>query len=128
LQFSAYGPPAVLTIKEIPKPEPGKGEVLIQIKATAINPSDVKVLSQWFTSPSCGHHEIHSAEIADLMNDLRAGFQEGYLQAPAIRTWPLERSVEAYELAEKGGAPSNTYCFLPQQNSTLPHTFGTMQL
>ena len=45
LQFSAYGPPAVLTIKEIPKPEPRKGEVLIQIKAKAINPSDVKVLS-----------------------------------------------------------------------------------
>jgi hypothetical protein len=40
------------------------------------------------------------------MNDLRAGFQEGYLQAPAIRTWPLERSVEAYELVEKGGAPT----------------------
>ena len=44
-------------------------------------------------------------EIARLMNDLRAGFQEGYLQAPAIRTWPLERGVEAYELVEKGGAP-----------------------
>jgi len=45
-------------------------------------------------------------EIARLMNDLRGGFQEGYLQAPAIRTWPLERSVEAYELVEKGGAPT----------------------
>jgi len=45
-------------------------------------------------------------EIADLMNDLRAGFQEGYLQAPAIKSWPLERSVEAYESVEKGGAPT----------------------
>ena len=48
LQFSAYGPPAVLTIKEIPKPEPRKGEVLIQIKATAINPSDVKNVAGHF--------------------------------------------------------------------------------
>ena len=44
-------------------------------------------------------------EIADLMNDLRAGFQEGYLQAPATKTWPLERGVEAYKLVQKGGAP-----------------------
>src|SRR2546427_2987541 len=48
LQFSAYGPPAVLTIKEIPKPEPRQGEVLIQIKATAINPSDVKNVAGHF--------------------------------------------------------------------------------
>src|SRR5260221_9675912 len=48
LQFSAYGPPAVLTIKEIPKPEPRNGEVLIQIKATGINPSDVKNVAGHF--------------------------------------------------------------------------------
>lgn len=41
LQFSTYGPPSVLTIKQPPKPDPGKGEVLVQIRATAINPSDV---------------------------------------------------------------------------------------
>jgi NADPH:quinone reductase-like Zn-dependent oxidoreductase len=45
-------------------------------------------------------------EIANLMNDLRAGFQEGYLRPPAIRTWPLERGVEAYELVAKGGTPA----------------------
>ena len=49
--------------------------------------------------------KFKGTEIAALMNDLRAGFQGGYLQAPAIRTWPLERGVEAYELVEKGGAP-----------------------
>src|SRR5882672_9865564 len=48
LQFSAYGPPAVLSVKEIPKPEARKGEVLIQIKATAINPSDVKNVAGHF--------------------------------------------------------------------------------
>ena len=48
LQFSAYGPPAALTIKEIAKPEPRKGEVLIQIKATGINPSDIKNVTGHF--------------------------------------------------------------------------------
>ncbi len=51
LQFSTYGPPAVLTIKELPRPEPRKGEVLIQIMATAINPSDVKNVAGNFKAP-----------------------------------------------------------------------------
>src|SRR5258706_13342933 len=51
LRFSAYGPPAVLSIKEIPKPEPRTGEVLIQINATAINPSDVKNVAGHFKTP-----------------------------------------------------------------------------
>jgi NADPH:quinone reductase-like Zn-dependent oxidoreductase len=41
LRFSKFGPPSVLTVEEIPTPEPRKGEVLVQIKATAINPSAV---------------------------------------------------------------------------------------
>jgi NADPH2:quinone reductase len=45
-------------------------------------------------------------EIADLMNDLRAGFQGGHLQAPMVTTWPLERAVEAYQAIEKGGSPT----------------------
>ena len=42
LRFTKFGPPSVLSIEEIPKPQPGDGETLIQIKAAAINPSDVK--------------------------------------------------------------------------------------
>jgi NADPH:quinone reductase-like Zn-dependent oxidoreductase len=48
LQFSNYGLPAILTIKELAKPEPRKGEVLIQIKAAAVNPSDVKNVAGHF--------------------------------------------------------------------------------
>jgi NADPH:quinone reductase-like Zn-dependent oxidoreductase len=50
LQFSTYGSPDVLTVEEIPKPEPNKGEVLVQIKATAINPSDLKNVAGHFKS------------------------------------------------------------------------------
>lgn len=51
LQFSAYGPPSVLAIKELPKPEPRQGEALVQIRATAINPSDVKNVAGHFKTP-----------------------------------------------------------------------------
>jgi NADPH:quinone reductase-like Zn-dependent oxidoreductase len=48
LQFTTFGPPRVLNVKEMEMPEPRKGEVLVQIKATAINPSDVKNVAGHF--------------------------------------------------------------------------------
>jgi NADPH:quinone reductase-like Zn-dependent oxidoreductase len=42
LRFGRFGPPSVLSIEEIPKPEPGDGEALVRVRAAAINPSDVK--------------------------------------------------------------------------------------
>jgi NADPH:quinone reductase len=37
-----FGDPKLLTIEEVPTPTPGDGEALVEIKAAAINPSDVK--------------------------------------------------------------------------------------
>jgi NADPH:quinone reductase-like Zn-dependent oxidoreductase len=48
LRFSKFGPPSVLAIEEVPQPEPRDGEVLVQVKAAAINPSDVKNVSGHF--------------------------------------------------------------------------------
>lgn len=51
LRFKSYGNSSVLAIEEVPKPEPKAGEVLIQVKAAAINPSDVKNVAGHFKSP-----------------------------------------------------------------------------
>jgi NADPH:quinone reductase-like Zn-dependent oxidoreductase len=48
LRFRKFGPPAVLEIDEVPRPEPRNGEALVQVKAAAINPSDVKNVSGFF--------------------------------------------------------------------------------
>ena len=40
---SKYGPPEVLQLKEVPKPEPKSDEVCIRIKATAVNSADIRV-------------------------------------------------------------------------------------
>src|SRR5689334_10503314 len=49
LRFSKFGPPSVLRIEEIPRPEPREGEALVKVKAAAINPSDVKNVSGRFS-------------------------------------------------------------------------------
>jgi NADPH2:quinone reductase len=41
LRFTEFGPPSVLRIEEVAIPEPGVGEALVQVRAAAINPSDI---------------------------------------------------------------------------------------
>ena len=41
LRFTEFGPPSVLRIEEVAIPEPREGEALSQVKAAAINPSDI---------------------------------------------------------------------------------------
>lgn len=35
-----YGPPDVVTVRDVPKPEPGPGEVLVRVHATTVNRTD----------------------------------------------------------------------------------------
>ena len=42
LQFERYGPPSVLSLQEIPVPDLKPREALVELHASAINPSDVK--------------------------------------------------------------------------------------
>jgi NADPH:quinone reductase len=42
LRFDKYGPPSVLTVQELPVPDLKTGEALVELHASAINPSDVK--------------------------------------------------------------------------------------
>ncbi len=42
LRFGSFGDVSVLHVEEFPTPVPGPGEVLVQIHAASINPSDIK--------------------------------------------------------------------------------------
>ncbi len=43
VQFSRYGGVDVLDVVEVPVPEPGPGEALVQVKAAGINPGEAKI-------------------------------------------------------------------------------------
>jgi NADPH:quinone reductase-like Zn-dependent oxidoreductase len=51
LSFERYGPPTVLSLIERDIPVPKPGEVLIEVKAAAINPSDIRIVEGAFRSP-----------------------------------------------------------------------------
>jgi len=48
LRFHQYGPPSVLSLEELETPTPAPGEVLVEVHASAVNPSDVKMVSGVF--------------------------------------------------------------------------------
>jgi NADPH:quinone reductase len=50
LRFEKYGPPAVLSIQDLPVPDLEDGEVLVQVKASSINPSDIGTVAGRFHS------------------------------------------------------------------------------
>src|SRR6202048_2931245 len=45
VQFDSYGGIDVLEVRDIPRPVPGAGEVLVQVKAAGINPSEAVIRS-----------------------------------------------------------------------------------
>ena len=52
--YDRYGPPEVIRIGERPDPKPGSGEVLVRVRAAALNPKDVIVRSGRFRLLSRG--------------------------------------------------------------------------
>lgn len=50
VQFNKYGGVEVLDIAEVPAPEPATGEVLVRVKAAAINPGESKIREGLFRS------------------------------------------------------------------------------
>jgi NADPH:quinone reductase-like Zn-dependent oxidoreductase len=43
--FSQYGGPEVLSVVELPMPEPGAGEVRVRVRAASVNPTDIGMRS-----------------------------------------------------------------------------------
>jgi NADPH:quinone reductase len=58
--------------------------------------------------------KLSGPEVARIMSDLRAGFDEGSFRVPTPRAWPLDRAVEAYALV--GAGDSDKHVVVPLEN------------
>ncbi len=48
VEYDRYGPASVLVVRDVPRPAPGRGELLVRVRAAALNPKDVIVRSGKF--------------------------------------------------------------------------------
>jgi NADPH:quinone reductase-like Zn-dependent oxidoreductase len=48
VEYRRYGPVSVLELRDVPRPSPGRGELLVRVRAAALNPKDVLVRSGKF--------------------------------------------------------------------------------
>ncbi|MGA8109760.1 MAG: NADP-dependent oxidoreductase [Acidobacteriaceae bacterium] len=48
IRMHQYGGPEVLTLDEVPRPDPGPGQVLVRVHAAGVNPADWKVRAGYF--------------------------------------------------------------------------------
>ncbi|HWG13066.1 MAG TPA: FAD-binding protein, partial [Streptosporangiaceae bacterium] len=87
VQFDRYGGPDVLYVAGVPTPEPGPGEVLVQVRAAAINPGEAAIRSGAMdaTSPST----FPSGEGSDLAGVVVAA-------APGVTTFQPGDEVLGY--------------------------------
>jgi NADPH2:quinone reductase len=61
--LESYGDPDVLTLREVPDPEPGPDEVLVDISATALNRADLLQRRGFYPGPPMPH-EIPGMELS----------------------------------------------------------------
>lgn len=48
VEYHRYGSPSVLELRDVPRPSPGRGELLVRVRAAALNPKDVLLRSGKF--------------------------------------------------------------------------------
>lgn len=53
-EYDRYGPASVLVVRDVPRPRPRRGELLVRVRAAALNPKDVIVRSGRFRLLSGG--------------------------------------------------------------------------
>lgn len=118
LRFSEFGPPSVLRIEELAIPEPGEGEALVQVKATAINPSDIGNVAGHFkntTLPRTPGRDFAGIAVRGMrhagaevwgtsgkLGIVRDGSHAEYVVVPAETLSPKPRSLSMAQAAAIG--------------------------
>lgn len=77
VQLHEYGDPSVLRVDEVPRPHPGAGEVLVEVRAAGVNPIDWKLRSgglQAFMPVELPH--VLGIDLAGTVSELGPGVTE----------------------------------------------------
>jgi len=101
VRFNEYGGADVLTVAEVPQPEPGPGQVLVKVKAAGINPGEAKIRDgllheRWPATFPSGQ----GSDLAGVVEGLGAGVT-GVAVGDEVIGWVDTRSSQAeYAVAD----------------------------
>ena len=62
VRFDEYGEVDVLKVVDVPKPAPGPGQVLVQVKAAGINPGEAKIRAGLLHARWPGHVPVRAGQ------------------------------------------------------------------
>src|SRR6202047_2627639 len=95
VQFDSYGGIEVLVVRDVPRPVPAAGEVLVEIRAAGINPSEAVIRS------GALHHLFpatfpsgQSSDLAGVGGELGAGVS-GFSVGDEVIGFSMRRSSHA---------------------------------
>ncbi|WP_423067722.1 NAD(P)-dependent alcohol dehydrogenase [Devosia sp. CN2-171] len=80
LVYERYGPPEALRLEQVPRPQPGPGEVLVRVRAASVNSRDWDLLTGTLMgrigSPFRPPHKILGADIAGTIEAVGQGVSQ----------------------------------------------------
>lgn len=103
VRFENYGGADVLEIEDVPRPVPGEGQVLVQVKAAGINPGEAKIRagllhSMWPATFPSGQ----GSDLAGVVAETGPGVT-GFSAGDEVIGWTDNRASQAeYVLVEAG--------------------------
>lgn len=122
VRFSRYGGPNVLSVEEAPNPDPGPGEVRIEVRAASINPIDWKVRSGMFAKEAVPDRPMimgfDAAGVIDAVGEEVANWQVGdevfglgeatYAELAVLRSFARKPSGVDFATAAAAGTTGET--------------------
>ncbi|MBS2027867.1 MAG: zinc-binding alcohol dehydrogenase family protein [Deltaproteobacteria bacterium] len=133
LRFNAFGPPSKLSMVDVVRPGPRFGEVLVQVQAAGINPSDVKNVGGRFKQTSLprtpgrdfagivadGPGNIDGTEVWGTGAELgftRDGTHAEYVRVPLEGIRPRPQSLTPAQAAAAGTPFVTAYLMVERTN------------
>lgn len=111
VRYSRAGPAAdVLSLATVPVPQPGHGEVLVQIAASGVNPHDTKKRSGWMGAAVPQEGVIPHSDGAGTIVAL----------GPAVRQARLGERVLVFGAGRHGGTAADYVCVAQENALPLP--------
>ena len=118
--YEATGPAReVIRTSDVPRPEPGPGEVLVRVHASGVNPSDTKRRAGWRNEPLAYSRIIPHSDGAGVIEALGAGVDEGRI-GERVWLWNAQRG--------RANGTCADYVALPQAQAVpLPEGTGFIE-